>query len=167
MPRTHSWQLYANLGSRVKLVSTFFFQNPSYENFPLEMTSLIIFHYSACYLFPISKKREGFSNLYNCWYSLLSNLFDLQRLNSDLADSYTFWRHWRLGRVLYPNRLENGCLKTIVPRCNIMNHRSCIVYLVKANVIHDRKYLKLLVLLPCELNGWSLNGRQIAGLTVN
>lgn len=71
----------------------------------------------------------------------------------------------RLGRVLYQNCLQNGWLEALVPRCNVMKRRFWIVFSARANVLPNRKYLKASAVLPSELDGWSLKGQQIAGLS--
>jgi len=108
--------------------------------------------------------KEGFVGLYNCYYTLLSNLSYLKQFKCE-AVSYLLWRHRRLGRVLYRNRLQNGWLTALVPRRNVMERIFWIVFSARANVIHNRKYFKASAVLPSELDGWSLKGRQIAGLT--
>jgi len=104
-------------------------------------------------------KKEGFVG-----FSLLSNLSHLKQFKGE-AVSYLLWRHRRLGRVLLPNRLQNGGLTTLVPRRNVMERIFWIVFSARANVIHNRKYFKASAVLPSELDGWSLKGRQIEGLT--
>lgn len=64
----------------------------------------------------------------------------------------------------YQNRLQNGWLTALVPRRNVMEGIFWIVSSARSNVIHSKKYLKASVLLPSELDGWSLKRRQFTGL---